>query len=109
MRPDTKDSVKIVADFLNKFPKIKIEIGSHSDTRGNEKMNVVLTFNRATEVYECLVNDFKIDKNRITCKGYGDRNLIYTDESILKAKTKQEKEYLHSLNRRTEIKIISIE
>ena len=55
---------------------IIIEIGSHTDARGTDAYNVVLSQNRAQSVVDYLVNK-GVDKKRIRAKGYGEKFPIY--------------------------------
>jgi hypothetical protein len=52
-----------------------------------------------------LVKGHDIDSNRLSFKGYGETELIISDEQISKAKTKLDKENLHAINRQTELKV----
>lgn len=92
--------------FLNKYPTIKIEIGGHTDTRGDDDHNKTLSHNRAKSVYEYLVEK-GINKDRLTYKGYGEDKTVISDEAIAKLTSEKEKEAAHQKNRRTEVKILS--
>lgn len=96
---------KLVA-FLNDNPSIKIEIGGHTDTRGDAKENQELSERRASSVYRYLVEN-GINAQRLTYKGYGETKPVYSDEQIAKLATEKEKEKAHQANRRTEYKVIS--
>lgn len=56
-------------NFLLENKTIKIEIGGHTDIEGNLQDNTILSQNRAQAVYQYLI-DKKIDKSRLTFKGY---------------------------------------
>ena len=91
---------------LNENPTLKIEISGYTDSRGNPASNQVLSENRAKAVVDFLISK-GISKDKMTFKGYGSENAIYTDEVISKEKTEANKEKLHSQNRRIEFKILS--
>ena len=95
---------------LNKLlvdnPTVKIELGSHTDSQGNDAYNQSLSEKRAKSVVDYLVGK-GIAPDRLTSKGYGETKLIISDAEILKMKTKAEKEVGHQENRRTEFKITS--
>jgi outer membrane protein OmpA-like peptidoglycan-associated protein len=95
---------------LNKLlvdnPTVKIELGSHTDSQGNDAYNQALSEKRAKSVVDYLVGK-GIAPDRLTSKGYGETKLIISDAEILKMKTKAEKEVGHQENRRTEFKITS--
>lgn len=59
------------ADFLAKYPETKAEIEGHTDNTGGEKQNIRISQKRAEAVQKYLINTFKIDKARLTAKGYG--------------------------------------
>jgi len=92
-----------VVDFLYYRPELSIEIGSHTDNKGNDKYNLKLSQFRSQYVVDYLANK-GIDAHRITAKGYGESLPIAPNEV-------NGKDYPEGrqLNRRTEIKIISIE
>ncbi|MBI5916037.1 MAG: OmpA family protein [Bacteroidetes bacterium] len=60
-----------LADFLQKNPEIKVEIGGHTDDIGSEEANRVLSENRAEAVYNYLISK-KIAVGRLDFKGYGE-------------------------------------
>ncbi|MGL5959725.1 MAG: OmpA family protein [Bacteroidales bacterium] len=87
-----------VVDFMQQNPGVKIEIGSHTDSRGNRKANIKLSSLRAKACAKYLVKK-GVDPKRVVSKGYGP-----TKPLLKKAKTKKQ----HAKNRRTQIKILSI-
>lgn len=91
--------------FLKENSSIKIEIGGHTDTRGDDKANQKLSEDRAKAVYDFLVNG-GIDANRLTYKGYGEEKPINSDEKIAQLETEIAKEKAHQENRRTEYRIV---
>jgi outer membrane protein OmpA-like peptidoglycan-associated protein len=108
MGKETIDSLQPIADFLKKYPILKIEISCHTDSRGKDTLNIMLSNFRAKYVMDYLIKEKGIDSNRLNYKGYGETRLIISDSEILKAKTKEEKEQLHKINRRTELKVIDV-
>ncbi len=92
-------------DFLVNNPTLSIEIGGHTDTRGDDKDNLKLSNDRAKAVYDYVVAK-GIDAKRISYKGYGETKPVITDVEISKLSTESEKEAAHQSNRRTEYKII---
>ncbi|MCB0381440.1 MAG: OmpA family protein, partial [Flavobacteriales bacterium] len=95
---DLKDRSRVELDklvaFLVKNPKMKIELGGHTDNVGDKKMNQVLSENRAKAVFEYLVKK-GINAERLSTKGYGDTMPIADNG----------KDEGRSENRRTEFKI----
>ena len=84
-----------LVQFLQVNPKLKIEIGGHTDNQGKKQDNITLSNNRAKAVYDYLVAN-KIEAARLTYKGYADSKPIV--DNLTEAN--------RSKNRRTEFKII---
>lgn len=105
LRPESSIELNKLVDFLKKNNSLKIEIGGHTDTRGDAKENLVLSQNRANSVVDYLVSK-GIDASRLTAKGYGEAAVKITDAEIAKLGSEEEKEAAHQENRRTEYKIV---
>lgn len=86
--------------ILKENPTIWIELGSHTDSRGNDQYNQWLSQSRANSAVQYII-DQGIDKSRITAKGYGERVPVNTCINGVKCA-----EEAHQLNRRTEFKIV---
>lgn len=94
----TKELDKVV-EIMNKYPELKIEGGSHTDSRGASKYNKALSTRRAKSTVAYIISK-GIDSNRITAKGYGERQLVNNCVYGIKCS-----EVEHQLNRRTEFVI----
>ena len=101
----TEELMKIYT-ILNENNSLKIEISAHTDSRGKDDANKILSEYRAKAVVDFLINK-GISENRMIYKGYGRTMPIYSDDIIQKQKSELEKEKMHSLNRRIEFKILS--
>lgn len=66
------DKIRRVADFLKAHPETVVEIGGHSDDRGDADYNQSLSKRRAQAVAERLTNALGIDSDRVTAVGYGE-------------------------------------
>lgn len=82
------------------FAKAQIELGSHTDSRGNDMYNLKLAQGRANAAVNYIVSK-GIAKERITAKGYGETRLINKCANGIKCNDEE-----HQLNRRTEFKIV---
>lgn len=60
-----------VADFLKKNPLVKLEIGGHTDSDGDDNANLILSQLRADAVKSQLVK-MGISESKLTTKGYGE-------------------------------------
>lgn len=103
IRPDAAKVLDKLLSLLNEYPKMKIELRSHTDSRGTVESNRVLSENRAKAVAGYLYSK-GIARNRIVSKGYGESMLL---NKCAKGVVCSEEE--HQLNRRTEFKILSVE
>lgn len=83
-------------EYLEEYPDQVVEMGSHTDSRGNDKYNQKLAQRRADSAVAYLVQKgTPID--RIKAKGYGE-----SEPKIKNAKTEAQ----HQENRRTTVKTI---
>lgn len=97
---------KIVA-ILIKYPKINIELGSHTDCRASAEYNDDLSERRAASSKNYIIAK-GIDASRLYWKGYGETKLVNKCSCDLKD-TNNYPEKLHQQNRRTEFVIVEIE
>ncbi|NUM31619.1 MAG: PD40 domain-containing protein [Bacteroidetes bacterium] len=95
LKTESSAELEKLYNLVNSNPKIKIEIGGHTDNSGSESLNLPLSQNRAKAVYDWLVTK-GISKDRMTFKGYGSSVPLMSNDTP-EGKRK---------NRRTEIKII---
>jgi outer membrane protein OmpA-like peptidoglycan-associated protein len=105
LRTESFVELNKLRDWLLLNPTINIELGGHTDTRGDATENQVLSNNRAKAVYEYLINQ-GIVATRLSFIGYGETVTINSDADIAKLSTEKLKEAAHQENRRTEYKII---
>ena len=99
IRKESKRILNRVVELMKKYPEMVVEIGSHTDNRGNAKFNQNLSQNRADATRDYILEQ-GIPKNRILAKGYG--------ESVPIVKCLPENscdEEQHELNRRSEFVI----
>ncbi len=93
MHPDLNQ----IANFLIDHPTYRLNISGHTDSQGKEDSNLRLSQARADAIKAYLVNQFKIDQERINAHGYG------SSKPIVEEKTDEDKR----LNRRVEFEIIT--
>jgi outer membrane protein OmpA-like peptidoglycan-associated protein/tetratricopeptide (TPR) repeat protein len=75
IRKDAKVELEKIVEVLKTYPKINIEIGSHTDARQHRKYNKILSQKRAEATLNYLVKR-GISKSRLTAKGYGELQLV---------------------------------
>lgn len=100
----TPDSEKIIDKHLLALmkdkPGIKVEIMSHTDSRGDDSYNKALSQQRAQSVVNYLVNK-GISRNRMVANGYGETRLVNRCANGVNCSDDE-----HKKNRRTEFRII---
>ena len=86
---------------MAKYPDMVIELGSHTDSRGNDDYNMKLSQKRAESARQYLL-DKGITAARIKAQGYGESQIINQCKNGVKCTDEE-----HQQNRRTEFKILS--
>lgn len=99
IREDAAVELNKLVKLLNDNPTIEIEMGSHTDSRGNDMYNLILSDKRALAAVKYLISQ-GIDPKRLTFKGYGEK--VLRNECGNDVECSEEK---HQLNRRTEFKV----
>ncbi|WP_264538183.1 OmpA family protein [Flavobacterium sp. N1736] len=87
---------------MQEYPKMKIDIRSHTDSRSSVKSNLILSDKRAKSIMAWLVKK-GIAANRLKGKGFGESQLLNKCKDGVKC-TEEE----HLLNRRSEFVIVSM-
>ncbi len=72
--------VEKVAKILKKYPDIRVEIAGFTDSRGDEKKNLILSQKRVESVKKALIKE-GIDPYRLRAKGYGEANPIAPNDT----------------------------
>jgi outer membrane protein OmpA-like peptidoglycan-associated protein len=96
LQPESKAELNKLVTWMKTNPKVKIELGGHTDNVGEKKSNLLLSTNRAKAVYDYLVAN-GVEASRMTYKGYGDT----------KPKVANDTPEHRQMNRRTEFKVTS--
>lgn len=104
LRKESYVELNKLRDFLSVNSGIKIEIGGHTDSRGDSKLNKKLSEDRAKSVYDYLISQ-GIEATRLSYKGYGAEKPKRTDAEIAQLAANQA-EKAHQENRRTEYRIV---
>ncbi len=128
----SKDSLEFVFDLLKARPELLLELSSHTDSRGSDVKNQTLSENRARACYKYLVEERGVDPRRIVPvgKGEGQPRTVYLKDGIyhaaptagaeevvlteayinkFKSSDKVKYEMLHTMNRRTEGAVLSLD
>ena len=75
IRPDAEIEIAKVLAALKQYPDMVVDIESHTDSRGNDAYNELLSDKRAKSTLDWLV-DQGIDRDRLSAKGYGEYKLL---------------------------------
>lgn len=102
IRYESLPALAKLIEFLRVNNNVKIELSSHTDSRGGNDYNQILSEARANSVKMYLYLE-GIDPNRIITKGYGETKLLNECADGVECSEEQ-----HQLNRRTEFKIITL-
>ena len=82
-----------------------IEVGTHIDVRGSDKMSRRLDKKRSDAIVSYLVSK-GVPSSKLEAKGYGKTKPLISSEVIQKLSTAVEQEAAHAKNRRTELLIL---
>ena len=99
IRPDAMPTLNALARNLELNPKIRIQLSSHTDCRGNDGYNLELSQRRAQSAVDYLASR-GISVERLSAKGYGES---VPKASCLCARCTEEE---HQLNRRTAFTVL---
>lgn len=95
LRPESFIELSRVVLLLNENPDIEIELSAHTDSRGSDEYNFVLSDKRAKSVMDYIISQ-GILASRLTSHGYGESRPVATNET----------DEGRQLNRRVEFKIV---
>jgi len=95
IRPDAAIELAKILAAMREYPELIIHIESHTDSRGSDTYNELLSERRAQSTLEWLVNK-GISRDRLSAKGYGEYRLINECADGVKCS-----EEAHQLNRRS--------
>lgn len=101
IRPDAAVELNKVIALLKENPSLIMELGSHTDSRGNDDYNLDLSEKRAKSAVDYIFGKGSIQTTRLTAKGYGETVVLNRCKNGV---TCSEEE--HQLNRRTELKLL---
>ncbi|GHG04077.1 OmpA family protein [Thalassotalea marina] len=81
VEPANYAEIKRLADFMKKYPETSVEIEGHTSAKGKDAYNMTLSEKRAQAVKQILIEQFSINSNRLSAKGYGETRLLATENS----------------------------
>jgi len=97
--PESANELDRLVSLMKENPEMKVDLGSHTDSRGSDAYNLVLSQKRAKSAVDYIISK-GIDQQRITGTGYGETQPINKPVG-----TKELTPAQHRENRRTEVYI----
>lgn len=76
----SKAGLDRLAEALQRHPKLRLEVGGHTDAVGKDEDNMILSERRAKAVYDYLI-ERGVDAERLTYRGYGETRPIATNDT----------------------------
>jgi len=104
IQPESFGALDSIVTFMKTHNRAIFEVGVHTDSRPNRSCSKP-SQKRAESIEEYLIAH-GVPKENLIAKGFGGVYLLIPDKEIAKAKTKDEQEKLHALNRRVVFKVI---
>jgi OOP family OmpA-OmpF porin len=90
IKPIYNNEIAKVADYMKQYPTTTAVIEGHTDNVGDPAANMKLSQQRAENVVNALVQNFGIDRSRLSAKGYGDtRRISYNNTAEGRAKNRR--------------------
>lgn len=100
IRDEAKTKLDNLVAFLNLHPEVRIEIGSHTDSRASNEYNLILSQKRAQSTLNYLV-ERGVNPSRLIAVGYGESKLVNNCSDGVDCTEKQ-----HEENRRSTFLIL---
>ena len=101
IRKDAASELDKLTNILRDNQHVLLELGAHTDARGDDDYNLKLSNERAKAAVKYLTAKHGISDQRLTWKGYGESQLLNQCGNGIECP-----EESHQRNRRTELKII---
>jgi len=101
IRPDAAAVLDELVRTLRDNPTLRIELSSHTDSRGSDAYNLALSQRRAQSAVDYLVSR-GIARDRMVARGYGETRLVNNCGNGVPCTREQ-----HQANRRTEVTVLA--
>ena len=100
IRKESLPALEKILTYLNYYKDITVELSAHTDARGSDSYNQVLSQKRAEATVKWLI-EHGIDESRMVPKGYGESKLINKCKNGVRCSDSE-----HMKNRRVELKVL---
>lgn len=81
-----------IVDIMGQYPDYKLSISGHTDDRGSEEANQILSEDRAKSCYQYLISK-DVSPNRLTFAGYGETMPIGNNATVAGRKRNRRVEF----------------
>lgn len=105
LRSESRKILGELVTTLKKYPKMKVELGSHTDCRASYEYNRSLSQRRADSAVAYIIGS-GINPFRLEARGYGESELVndcFCEGAEVQPCTEEE----HQMNRRTTVKVVN--
>lgn len=80
IKPAFHGEINTVGEYMKRYPTTTSVIEGHTDNTGSREQNMKLSRQRAENVVNYLVEHFKLERSRLSAKGYGStRRIAYNN------------------------------
>jgi len=102
IRRDASIELMKVVEVMKEYPTMKIDVRSHTDSRGNDAYNMSLSDRRVKSTIKWMIEQ-GIDPSRLNGRGYGESQLLNKCSNGVPCTAEE-----HQLNRRSEFIITEV-
>jgi outer membrane protein OmpA-like peptidoglycan-associated protein len=102
LRPEGKTELDKLVKYMKERPDLRVELSSHTDSRGTFEYNINLSNRRSQSCVEYIISQ-GIKSDMIIAKGYGETKLVNHCKDGVECSVED-----HQANRRTELRLLTI-
>lgn len=102
IRADAEIELAKIIKYMNEFPNVKVDVRSHTDSRGRDAYNFALSNRRNKSTRAYIIDKGGISKDRLSGKGYGETQLTNHCSNGVKCSKAE-----HQANRRSEFIVVA--
>ena len=103
IRPDAEIELAKVINYMKEYPNVKVDVRSHTDSRGRDAYNWALSNRRNKSTREYIINKGGISAGRLSGQGYGETRLTNRCTNAFKSICSEAE---HQANRRSEFIVV---
>lgn len=81
VKPEYFDEIEEVAEFMEQYEDVVVELEGHTDGRGTEEYNQGLSERRANAVRQVMIDRFGVSAGRITARGFGESQPVASNNT----------------------------